>query len=1090
MFLDSIGTISISLPPGWAFDALSSSLLNLVFLDWTAANERQVFARVFPSHTGASDADDAWEKEVRSHLPPEATRVERRKGPAGPVVLVERPGREGRPAQRWAIIRGPRLDVVIEQVGVPLGGALLTPEIAEALRTLDVPANRQLLPPQPQSAFHAAMQSANAAFHTGKVVEAAQGLARAREIAKSTWLYSLVGSFLPEVPAAISEAQAALALAEVTGSAMFLQQATHTLHRCRNELRASPAKSGAKHIANAEMMITDAMRVHGKLSGESAPENPFQACLVRCRLLQRELMGVLESDQPKIGGPWATLAVDDAMSSAAYAGRQLIRTLTPDLAAMLTEKGITSETEQVEVANQIFVVTALDHLVAAGGLLAAARAQAALDADRSTSANWLLAARKLVALSPSPERDRGLVLALNANAGALVSLGDEPSLADAGRLLAEAGELLDGLGDEGELRAQICLNQGWLRHMRRQFDGSLPIVERAIQAAQYAHAERLERAARSLRSQFLAVAGRHEEAIAEARLALETTHDDAASTHQLNLAVALHLAGRNDEALDALRAGLAAAVVDEPVGPDVLRLLFVAAALLDETDSTQSLAVTEAAEVMLDALRQRLGDAVDRLGFDDADRHREVAATLVQRRLAANDILGALATADRHRARSLVEASTAGKGSDDQSGKGQPSPVPPPGAPLDDLVVYVAACAGARLARKGLPPYLDGRALADIVANTGRTAIVFHPSAEEMLIFVVRPGDQVIIGCAVATQSVGEILRLTDALRAQLGIVVAARAARGEAPEQSLEDLAKALADDEIEAAEDELDGLRHALHDALFSEVLPLLVEDEPIVVIPYRELAVIPLSVLIDQDGRLLAERHPVSVAPSLASLAAVAKAPGDTAHAIVVGDPTTDASLHLGPLGGAAAEARSVADALKKAGLDTALLLHQDATEAALRNHVQAVRVVHFACHATVQQTASASCLFLAPAPPDDGMLLPEEIADLRFDGALVVLAACQSGLGRTTADGVLGLGHAFLRAGARAVVLSLWRVSDEATALLMETLYGALLGQAADADKLDVAGALRLAQAATRETGAAHPSLWGPWLIVGDGGWRIE
>jgi CHAT domain-containing protein len=508
--------------------------------------------------------------------------------------------------------------------------------------------------------------------------------------------------------------------------------------------------------------------------------------------------------------------------------------------------------------------------------------------------------------------------------------------------------------------------------------------------------------------------------------------------------------------------------------------------VLDPRDARRSLAATEAAEAVLDALRLQLGDAVDRVGFDDADRHREVAATLVQRRLAAGDLLGALATADRHRARSLARALQEGAG---KAASETAPPTPPPvDALLDAQVAFVAAAAGAAVARAGVPPPLDGAALADLVADAGRTAVVFHPSGQSLLIFVVRPGSTVIVGTATAAASVAAVLALTDALRAQLGIVIAARAARGEAPAQSIEDLAAALADDAVDEADAELDRLRRALHDALFAEVLPLLHEGEPIAVVPYRELAVIPLGVLLAADGRSLAERHPLSVLPSLASLRALGRPAATETRAVVVGDPLVAPVHGLAPLPGAAAEAERVTRMLRDRGIATTPLVREAATEAAFRAHAQGARILHLACHAAVRQQASASPLFLTPAPPEDGLLLPDEIADLRLDGALVVLAACQSGLGRATADGVLGLGRAFIQARARAVVLSLWRVSDAATAHLMPAFYDALLGRLPDGS-LDVAGAVRHAQSATRGTVSAHPSLWGPWLVVGDGGWRL-
>ena len=166
-----------------------------------------------------------------------------------------------------------------------------------------------------------------------------------------------------------------------------------------------------------------------------------------------------------------------------------------------------------------------------------------------------------------------------------------------------------------------------------------------------------------------------------------------------------------------------------------------------------------------------------------------------------------------------------------------------------------------------------------------------------------------------------------------------------------------------------------------------------------------------------------------------------------------------------------------------------MHKDATEQALREQARGARIVHLACHAALRARASESPLFLTPQPPDDGLLLPADVADLRLDGALVVLAACQSGLGRATADGVLGLGRAFLQAGARCVLLSLWRVSDAATRELMTHFYAGLVGSD-ETPALDAAAALAAAQRAGRAAFGDAAALWGPWLLVGDGGWKLR
>jgi CHAT domain-containing protein len=265
----------------------------------------------------------------------------------------------------------------------------------------------------------------------------------------------------------------------------------------------------------------------------------------------------------------------------------------------------------------------------------------------------------------------------------------------------------------------------------------------------------------------------------------------------------------------------------------------------------------------------------------------------------------------------------------------------------------------------------------------------------------------------------------------------------------------------------------------------------QEPIVVVPYRELSVIPLSLLIAPDGRRFADHHAVSVLPSIASLTTLVRPQATQGHAVVVGDPVVPASLGLARLNGAAKEAEHVSELLAAAGMKTVALSGPEATEARFRTAAAGARVVHLACHAALREPASASPLFLSPSEHDDGLLLPEEISDLQLDAALVVLSACESGLGRATADGVLGLGRAFLRAGARAVLLSLWRVNDEATAYLMRQFYEGLVGAGAGlkGKRLDVSAAVQRAQIATRDNISDDASIWGPWLLVGDGGWRL-
>jgi CHAT domain-containing protein len=114
--------------------------------------------------------------------------------------------------------------------------------------------------------------------------------------------------------------------------------------------------------------------------------------------------------------------------------------------------------------------------------------------------------------------------------------------------------------------------------------------------------------------------------------------------------------------------------------------------------------------------------------------------------------------------------------------------------------------------------------------------------------------------------------------------------------------------------------------------------------------------------------------------------------------------------------------------------------------------------------------------------DGFLRANEIFNFKLGAPLVMLSACESGLGKEQrGEGVIGLTRAFMYAGAPTVGVSLWSVSDRSTARLMNDFYKSYLTQAGSTPSQAMRQA-QLAMIATNRYNA--PFFWAPFVLVGD------
>jgi len=271
-------------------------------------------------------------------------------------------------------------------------------------------------------------------------------------------------------------------------------------------------------------------------------------------------------------------------------------------------------------------------------------------------------------------------------------------------------------------------------------------------------------------------------------------------------------------------------------------------------------------------------------------------------------------------------------------------------------------------------------------------------------------------------------------------------------------------------------------------------------LVVVPDGALFELPFEALLTEDPD---DDAPWSEQPFLARKKTVTYAPSATVYLqlegrrdgadyaldlLAVGDPDFS-GLRVGgagalePLPYTESEVKGISASVRR----SRVLEGAGASESALKRQMQAgaPRVLHLATHGLVdaaEPTESSIALAADGVSGEDGYLHTLEILSMRCRTGLVVMSACESARGKVSrGEGVVGLGRAFIASGARAVVASLWSVSDESTAELMKVFYENMMGKRQPAGE-----ALNRARLALIDGGRfAHPFYWSPFVVIGAG-----
>jgi len=248
-----------------------------------------------------------------------------------------------------------------------------------------------------------------------------------------------------------------------------------------------------------------------------------------------------------------------------------------------------------------------------------------------------------------------------------------------------------------------------------------------------------------------------------------------------------------------------------------------------------------------------------------------------------------------------------------------------------------------------------------------------------------------------------------------------------------------------------------------------------ETIGIIPHLSLHFLPFQCLINESGSYLIDSYNLFYAPSLNSFALSADAKGSPDKqffALALGN------MEFSGLTGLPGTSREISH-ISTIFAEPTVAFEESSTESYFKSSATPYQYVHLATHGILDQIQPMySYLVLAPSEQEDGLLTVNEIFGLELNAQLVVLSACETGLGSLNrGDEIIGLSRAFLYAGAESVVVSLWSVADEPTAYLMMQFYTHLT----DYDPVE---SLRFAQIATRQK-YEIPFYWAPFQIIGSG-----
>jgi len=242
---------------------------------------------------------------------------------------------------------------------------------------------------------------------------------------------------------------------------------------------------------------------------------------------------------------------------------------------------------------------------------------------------------------------------------------------------------------------------------------------------------------------------------------------------------------------------------------------------------------------------------------------------------------------------------------------------------------------------------------------------------------------------------------------------------------------------------------------------------------IVPHDVLHYLPFQALLSPRGRYLIQDYPITYLSSASLMQFTRQKKRRTKEkALVLANPNLGDEAYN--LRFAEREAREVAEAYPQ----SAVYVRGEATKSIAVALSPNYDLLHFAVHAELKEGDPLnSALLLARAGSDNGRLKVFEIFSLNLRAEIVVLSACETGLGKiNSGDEIIGLIRAFIYAGTPSVITTLWKVNDRASYEVTRAFY-------ANLKNVKKSEALRQAQLKTMAQ-FPEPFFWAAFSLTGE------